>query len=171
MKTLGAGSSVGTSLGAGKVRPGAQARMFNTLSLQDIRRMNARPSSLRNRAATPNPITAAGVHVGYSPPVSLTNLHARPSSLDSYRMNPTLARSSSSASSSFHTAQGREASRPISPAVPQPASSPKSGWHDMPPLEPPYAYSPKGYRPVPARRNLIGDQPFVKIKFRYLLGF
>ena len=151
MKTLGAGSSVGTSLGAGKVHPGASAGMFNTLSLQDIRRMNAGPPSLRNQAANPHPITAVGVHVGYSPPVSLTNLRARPSSLDSYRMNPTLARSSSSASTSFHTAQGRESSRPISPVVPQPAASPKSGWHDMPPLEPPYAYSPKGYRPVPAR--------------------
>ena len=120
--------------------------MFNTLSLQDMRRMSARPTP-RSRAASPSLSTATGVHIGYSPPVSLTNLRARPSSLDSYRMNPTLARSSSSASNSYHTAPGREVSlsRPISPAVPQPVSSPKSGWHDMPPLEPPYTYSPKGY--------------------------
>ena len=168
MKTLGAGSSVGTSLGAGKVRPGAGAGMFNTLSIQDMRRMRAGPPALRNRAANPHPITVAGVHVGYSPPVSLTNLRARASSLDSARQRPTLVRSSSSSSSSFQTAQGREASQSLSPVVPQPASSlaassaPRSGWHDMPPLEPPYAYSPRGYRPVPARRNLIGDQALTR---------
>ena len=39
---LGAGSGVGAGLGAGKTRPGAPSPgVFNTLSLQDIRRMNA----------------------------------------------------------------------------------------------------------------------------------
>ena len=164
MKTLGAGSSIGTSFGAGKVRPGAQAGMFNTLSLQDMRRMSADRPALGSRVGSPSLSKATGVHIGYSPPVSLTNLRARPFSLDSHRMNPSMAKSSSSVSSSFQTAPGREVSvsRPISPAVPQLASPPKSGWHDMPPLEPPYAFSPKGYRPVPARRNLIGDQPLTR---------
>ena len=164
MKTLGAGSSIGTSFGAGKVRPGAQTGMFNTLSLQDMRRMSAGRPALGSRAGSPSLSTATGVDIGYSPPVSLTNLRARASSLDSYRMNPSMAKSSSSVSSYFQTAPGREVSvsQPISPVVPQPASPPRSGWHDMPLLEPPYAFLPKGYRPVPTRRNLIGDQPLTR---------
>ena len=138
--------------------------MFNTLSLQDMRRMSASRPALCSSRPSPSLSTATGVHIRYSPPVSLTNIRARSSSFDSYRLNPSMSKSSSSTSGSYKSAPGREVSisQPISPAVPQPASPPRFGWHDMPPLEPPYAFSPKGYRPVPARRNLIRDQPLVR---------
>ena len=46
-------------------------------------------------------------------------------------------------------------------AVLQPVAAPRSGWHNMPPLNPPSYYIPNyKQRPVPAqRRNLAGDHP------------
>ena len=152
---MGAGSSVGSSLGAGKVRPGAAGtNLFNRLGSQDIFRMSSSQSRLGSRRGSTGRLsTATGVHTGYDAPVALTNLRARSTSMDSYRMNPSMTRSSSSVSLP-ETSQTR--SRPV---VPQPGTAPQSGWRDMPPLEPPYAYHPRGARPVPARRTHIEGQP------------
>ena len=52
---LGAGSGVGAGLGAGKTRPGAPSPgVFNTISLQDIRRMNAHRPVARGGARGAN---------------------------------------------------------------------------------------------------------------------
>ena len=97
-------------------------------------------------ATGPQPVNQA--------PVSLTSLPARPTSLDSYRMNPQLI--GSSASSSSRLSQVRDV------AVPQPMGQPKQGWFDMPPVNPSHAYALSGYRPIPGRRNLFMEQPLTR---------
>ena len=69
-------------------------------------------------------------------------------------MNAPVARSPSASLS----ASSRDSTRG-DVAVPQPVAAPRSGWHDMPPLDPPNYYILNyKQRPVPVqRRNLAGD--------------
>ena len=53
-----------------------------------------------------------------------------------FRMNAPVARSSPSGSVSSKVSTRGEV------AVPQPIAAPRSGWHDMPPLDPPNYYIP-----------------------------
>ena len=155
---LGAGTGVGAGLGASKVHTGAASPgVFNSLSLQDIHRMNTptrpRPGSA---SGTYSLTLGSGLQAVQAPLVALTNLQAKTTSLDSFRMNSQLDRSPSASSSGSLRIPTREA-----PAVPQPVPAPRSGWHPMPPLEPPNYYIPNyKQRPVPQqRRNLAGDRP------------
>ena len=188
MRTLGAGTGVGAGLGAGKNRLGAvNPGMFNTLSLQDIRRMGA-ANRLRagSVSGTPSISSATGTRMANPSPVALTNLRARPASFDSYQMNSPLARPSSSSAArlpSGSTSGSASGSSRIStrgqvavpqsvvpqPVVPQPIGlppvpAPRSGWRDMPPLDPPsYYIHDFKKRPSPAvRRNLAGDRPLTR---------
>ena len=111
---------------------------------------------------TPSLSSATGLQMPDRPPVSLTNIRVRPSSLDSYRINTQLGRTSSSSSSRL--SQVRDV------AVPQPMGQPRQGWFDMPPLNPPYAYSPStGCRPIPAKRNPFTDRPLTRTSSSTLL--
>ena len=159
MRTLGAGSGIGAGLGAGKTRIGATSPgLFNTLSLQDIRRMStttrARVGSV---SGTHSFTSSSGLHAANPSPVALTNLRARPTSLDSYKMNAPVARSSSSVSGSSKVSTRGEV------AVPQPVATPHSGWHDMPPWNQSHYYIPSVKdRPIRARRNLPGDRALTR---------
>ena len=89
--------------------------------------------------------------------MALTNLRARTTWLDSFRPTSQLERSlsmSSLSGSSRVLTRGEL-------AVPQPVAAPRSGWHPMPPLEPPNYFIPNyKQRPVTQqRRNLAGDRP------------
>ena len=79
---LGAGSGVGAGLGAAKTRPGAPGPgVFNTLSLQDIRRMNTQTRPRVGSASGTHSFTSgSGLQAANPPPVSLTNLRARTTS-------------------------------------------------------------------------------------------
>ena len=120
-------------------------------------------STLRPRAGsvsgTHSFTSGSELHTANPSPVSLTNLQARPTSMDSLQMNAPLAGSpSASLSGSSRISTRGEL------AVPQPVVAPRSGWHNMPPLDPPNYYIPKyKQRPAPVqRRNLAGDQPLTR---------
>ena len=157
LRTLGAGSGVGAGLGAAKMRSGAASPgVFTALSLQDINRMSPPTRSrIGSVSGTHSFTSGSGLHAANPPPVSLTNLRARPTSIDSFRMNSPVVRTPSSGSLSSPGSTGRGA------VVPQPVPAPRSGWHPMPPLDPPNYFIPKYKdRPVPVqRRNLAGDRP------------
>ena len=159
---LGAGSGVGAGLGARKTRPGATSPgVFNALSLQDIRRMNAQTRPRVGSVSGTHSFTlGSGLHAANPPPVALTNLRARTTSLDSFRLNSQLERSPSVSSLSGSSRVPTRGEL----AVPQPVAAPRSGWHPMPPLEPPSYFIPNyKQRPVPQqRRNLVGDRPLTR---------
>ena len=174
---LGAGSGVGAGLGAAKVRPGAAGPgVFSTLSLRDIRRMNAQTRTRAGSVSGTHSFTSgSGLHAANPPQVTLTNLRARTGSLESVRVNNPVGGSptSSLAGSSRISTRG-EVAVPQPLAVPQPGSPPRSGWqplpqiepprtgwHPMPPLETPQYFIPR-YKKRPAsqqRQNLAGDRP------------
>ena len=158
---LGAGTGVGAGLGASKVRAGAASPgVFNTLSLQDIRRLNTPPRLRTGSASGTHSLTSgSGPPAAQAPPVALTNIRARPTSLDSFRLNSQLDRSPSLSPSGTSRISASGV-----PAVPQPVPAPRSGWHPMPPLDPPNYYIPNyKQRPVPQqRRNLAGDRPLTR---------
>ena len=155
---LGAGTGVGAGLGAGKTRPGvASPGVFNTLSLHQIRRMNlpARPRA-GSVSGTHSFTSGSGMQAVNPPPVALTNLRAKATSMDSLRPVSPLDKSSSpSLSGSSKVSTRGEV------AVPQPVAAPRSGWQDMPPVDLPQYFIPKyKQRPVATQqRNLAGDRP------------
>ena len=171
---LGAGSGVGAGLGATKVRPGAgNPGVFSTLSLRDIRRMNAQGrTGLGSVSGTHSFTSGSGLHAANPPPVSLTNLRARTGSLDSIPTRTQMGGSpaSSLAGSSRTLTRGEVAvPQPVSPPrsgwqpLPQ-VEPPRSGWHPMPPLETPQYFIPR-YKQRPAsqqRQNLAGDRPLTR---------
>ena len=176
---LGAGSGVGAGLGAGKVRPGgANPGVFSSLSLRDIRRMNAQSrTGLGSVSGTHSFTSGSGLHAANPPPVSLTNIRARTGSLESIPTHRQLGGSPAlSLAGSSRTLTGGGLALP-QPVVPQPGSPPRSGWkplpqvepprtgwHPMPPLETPQYYIPK-YKQRPAsqqRQNLAGDRPLTR---------
>ena len=156
---LGAGLGVGAGLGAGKTWPGAPSPgVFNTLSLQDIRRMNAQTRPRAGSVSGTHSFTSgSGLHAANPPPVALTNLRARTTSLDWFRPPNQLERSPSVSSLSGSSRVPTRGEL----AVPQPVPAPRSGWHSMPPLEPPNYFIPNyKQHPLPQqRRNLAGDRP------------
>ncbi len=159
---LGAGTGVGAGMGAAKTRPGAPGPgVFNTLSLQDIRRMNTQTRPRVGSASGTHSFTSgSGPQAANLPPVSLTNLRARTTSLDSFQPpNPIQRSPSVSSLASLPGSSGVPTRGAI--AVPRPVPAPRSGWHPMPPLEPPNYFIPNyKQRPVPQqRRNLAGDRP------------